>query len=66
MKTIVDPPSGWQYGFPKEYTPKHGQEFESWLLEQGYPPELLDLAAKHSRFWNVDDENTACNPSTNR
>jgi hypothetical protein len=40
--TIIDPPSGWRYGFPKELTVREGQTFYDWLIEQGYPKQLMD------------------------
>ena len=36
---MIDPPSGWKYGFPKPFDPKPGQSTEDWLVENGYPPE---------------------------
>lgn len=58
MPTIVDPPSGWLYGFPKEI-PTHiltnNEAFTKWLLEQGYPEKDIKLALEHSRYWNSKD-----------
>lgn len=39
---VIDPPSGWKYGFPKA-CPKEvymaGEEaIKAWLIEEGYPP----------------------------
>lgn len=54
MTLIIDPPSGWLYGFPKPvpkevlYNERH---FKNWLREQGYPEEDLALAVKYSRYW---------------
>ena len=49
--TLYDPPSGWQYGFPKPYLPHEGESIEQTLLRDGYPQEELDWgAAKHVRF----------------
>jgi hypothetical protein len=33
---MIDPPSGWKYGFPKEI-PEHVDDTTKWLLENGYP-----------------------------
>ncbi len=44
-KLIIDPPSGWRYGFPKEVS------MENWLLECGYPEKDLELAMKYGRSW---------------
>ncbi len=56
--TIFDPPSGWQYGFPKEIPDGIlGDEIllKLWLLQQGYPEKLLELACKYSRYWEETD-----------
>ena len=53
-RTIIDPPSGWKYGFPKPIpTDIDGDhtKLAEWLIEQGYPTEDLDLAMKYSRYW---------------
>ena len=55
---IVDPPSGWMYGFPKavpETVFNHPIKFGEWLVEQGYPQNDLHLALKHSRYWEKND-----------
>ena len=57
MTTIIDPPSGWRYGFPKPYTPKEGQTLEDWLRQEGYPEtELAWGATKHCRYWETEDD----------
>lgn len=43
---LIDPPSGWKYGFPKEL-PKDYEKYTSddlseWLIENGYPKEEID------------------------
>jgi len=50
---IIDPPSGWRYGFPKPMPEKikGAESLKEWLLEQGYPEKDLDLAVKYSRYW---------------
>ena len=53
MTTIIDPPEGWRYGFPKPYTPREGQRTEDWLREQGLPERLIALG--HCRFWEEPD-----------
>ena len=44
--TMIDPPSGWRYGFPKalpEGWDKYTQEGRvHWFLNQGYPQWLID------------------------
>jgi hypothetical protein len=52
-KKIIDPPSGWKYGFPKEIpenviTP---EDFKKWFIKNGYPEKDIELALKYSRVW---------------
>lgn len=48
---MYDPPSGWQYGFPKEYKPLTPTEpVRDTLIRDGYPPELADKGWP-VRFW---------------
>lgn len=54
-KKIIDPPSGWQFGFPRELPPEV-ENLGEWLVEVGYPPEDVDLALKYSRYWEEDSE----------
>ena len=53
---IYDPPSGWKYGFPKEYISRDGLSIEQILVLDGYPKEEVEFAAKHTRFWTVKKE----------
>lgn len=54
---IIDPPEGWRYGFPKP-VPDGVMKSESllrvWLAEQNYPEKDIELALKHSRYWEID------------
>jgi len=60
MAILIDPPSGWQHGFPKPL-PQHliqssDEELSAWLLEQGYPQKLLDQGMlKYCRFIEMDE-----------
>lgn len=38
----VDPPSGWQYGFPRLYDPAKDGDMTEWLVANGYPQHLAD------------------------
>jgi len=58
---MIDPPSGWQYGFPKPvheefYTLGSDFDLARWLIAEGYPEQDIELALKYSRYWEVDDE----------
>lgn len=37
----VDPPRGWQYGFPKLYNPNEDGDLWEWLVNNGYPASEL-------------------------
>ena len=41
MALMIDPPSGWMYGFPKSI-PKDVTDHLKWLVENGYPQEEID------------------------
>lgn len=50
-----DPPSGWQFGFPKAYRPLPGETLEDTLRRDGYPErELAQGMAEHVRFWETE------------
>jgi len=55
MKQImVDPPSGWAYGFPKLWD---GTEpLDRWLFKHGYPNEDIAFALNYLRMWPVEDD----------
>lgn len=55
--TLYDPPSGWKYGFPKQYNPLPGETLEQTLLRDGYPQREIDNGgAKYCRFIGSYDE----------
>jgi Protein of unknwon function (DUF3310) len=54
MKKIIDPPSGWRYGFPK-VLPDYSVDLRSWLIENGYPEVDADFAVQHSRSWYKEE-----------
>ena len=61
MITIYDPPSGWLFGFPKEYKPLPGESFEEMLLRDGYPQQEIDVwkgLEIPCRFWEQPAEPT--------
>jgi hypothetical protein len=56
MTLIIDPPSGWMYGFPKAIPDDilcDTALFRAWLVQQGYPEQDVELAVKHSRYWEA-------------
>lgn len=52
---MIDPPNGWRYGFPKEYTPRENQTANEWLVECGYPQEAIDEMGEYFyvRQWDI-------------
>jgi hypothetical protein len=56
---MIDPPSGWRYGFPKP-VPEHffseGFDLGGWLITCGYPVADIPLALKYSRYWEIDND----------
>lgn len=40
--TYIDPPGGWEFGFPKRFD-GDVNDIEPWLLANGYPQAWLDL-----------------------
>jgi len=52
---MIDPPSGWKYGFPRPLDKKVDQPLEEWLVENGYPQELIDKGmTRHCRYFESD------------
>ena len=53
---MVDPPSGWKYGFPKP-APTKVENLRVWLEENGYPLSMCnDLSCCRYFTVEVDDE----------
>jgi hypothetical protein len=55
---MIDPPSGWKYGFPKVLptdVKEHQNRTLEWLVENGYPQEEIDACGKyfHCRYWEI-------------
>ena len=49
---MIDPPSGWMYGFPAELP--EGKDYKELLKEHNYPEDMIKLALRYSRAWFVD------------
>ena len=54
---MIDPPSGWRYGFPK-VLPEGVDDNIQWLLDNGYPQSEIDACGDHFyyRHWFEDKE----------
>lgn len=62
---MIDPPSGWKYGFPKPM-PKQFDTFEeksAWLVSEGYPQSEIDSYGDHfyCRYWEQELDNEDSN-----
>lgn len=58
MKTkvhMIDPPSGWKYGFPK-VLPEGIENVIEWLVENGYPQSEIDRCGKHFNCGHWEEE----------
>ena len=56
---MIDPPSGWRYGFPRPVPEdffSEGFNFVDWLIECGYPAADVPLAINYSRYWEVKND----------
>ena len=56
--TIIDPPSGWKYGFPKPIPEDRKNDVLVWLVEQGYPQSEIDGLEDYfpCRYWEQDEQ----------
>jgi hypothetical protein len=52
--TIYDPPTGWMFGFPREYKPLPGETVAETLKRDGYPEKECGWASKYCRFWEKE------------
>lgn len=48
---MVDPPSGWRYGFPKLKEDTDTRTTEQWLIDEGYPKDQAKFASENCRWW---------------
>ena len=53
-KFYVDPPSGWQYGFPAPYDQSKDGTIEEFLIAKGYPKKDVKWASENCRMWHKD------------
>jgi hypothetical protein len=56
-KTYIDPPSGWKYGFPKILPTPRPENLKEWLIQIGYPKELIESYGEHfyTRSWQEEE-----------
>jgi len=56
MVYMIDPPSGWRYGFPKAWNDEGDGDMREFLLAAGYPEKDVDFALKYIRMWVADEQ----------
>ncbi len=56
-QTMIDPPSGWRYGFPKPIPEDQLGRTREWLVENGYPQSEIDALGDrfYYRCWVHDN-----------
>lgn len=57
MTTYIDPPGGWQYGFPKPI-PDNVDDVKAWLIANSYPESEIASLGEHfyCRYWKESDD----------
>jgi len=55
---MIDPPSGWKYGFPMPLPDPRPEDTIAWLIEQGYPQKEIDSYGDYfyCRYWETEIE----------
>jgi len=48
---VVDPPSGWLYGFPAVWDKEKYPEIADFFRSKGYPERDIDFACSYCRCW---------------
>ena len=56
---MIDPPSGWRYGFPKPLPEEVKDDVLPWLIGEGYPQSEIDHCGEHfyCRYWETTLDN---------
>jgi hypothetical protein len=62
MKTMIDPPNGWKYGFPKEL-PSDVKDVKAWLIKEGYPEKDIIFATENCRMWEEKTTDVVNHPA---
>ena len=64
-KEMIDPPSGWKYGFPKTFDTEKDGNMHEWLVANGYPQEEIEDLGEYFfvRQWLTDEEEEKCRTS---
>ena len=56
MTYMIDPPTGWRYGFPRAYNAERDGPMRDFLLANGYPERDVDFALEHMRMWPAEND----------
>lgn len=56
-KVMVDPPSGWMYGFPDLWDKDKHEKLADFLKEKGYPEKNIEFASCYMRMWLPEQNN---------
>lgn len=56
MALMIDPPSGWRYGFPRLFDPDKDGNMRDFLVKNGYPETSVDFALQYIRCWEHNPE----------
>ena len=65
--TMIDPPSGWMYGFPKELPEDiDPNNANKWLVENGYPQEEINKLGEFffCRYWTLAPDEEPSKPES--
>lgn len=54
-EVMVDPPSGWMYGFPALWDKRKYGTLAMFLRAKGYPEKDIDFALSYCRMWLPHD-----------
>lgn len=55
-KLMVDPPSGWQYGFPALWDKEEYPKLKDFLKAKGYPEDQIEFALNYIRMWFPEEK----------
>ena len=62
---MIDPPNGWQYGFPK-VLPKDVVDVKGWLIENGYPKSVIQKLGDTFTYRIIETFKTKKNGRNNK
>ncbi len=57
QQLMVDPPSGWMFGFPALWDKSVHPKLEDLLRHKKYPEKDIEFACQYCRMWNTEEKN---------